>query len=572
MQFLITPEYKDLFDDTPPSFDDLIKSVKIDVVVRVVSYINAQLYLSLSDEPKQRFLLNNWLADQGEAKRKLIDFKYQVFKRNDREKVGLFSPHYILGFLHEYLSRYEGGFTENGAIEIPPEAQLLLFKGYVHYINEANKKINIKDVPKENFQERTWPLMIGQSAINEKLNYFNTMIKSMCFFDFFQFEIDKRAHVDTFLLNTGCENGKNYTFRNIKLMQDGTNARKGRNNDREYMFNSTDEMIPMYDRMSINFANYHVDHKNSQNLTGIRKFPLYKVGSNIYFVLDWNLFARKMYSGLIFDFYERSGIKSDVRGDFINHYKPKVSEMVEKHLFRKLIRSIFSGSRAEVIFDEGEIDGAPDAYVRIGKRLFLFEIKDALFSAKAIESKDYEAMKKVIDEKYNSKNKGIGQILNQLEYLKTSTYESRTFNEMKIKHRNLIVYPIIVYTDPNFGLLGMESYLNDEFRRKAKSIGLDNEYGTLRRLAFVNLDFFIERLIYLRKSQHRLDKLLDAYDKKLKTYEKKFKKSELMADHSLSHSTFQDNSFNGVPFNKTGEGYVRQIFDDLNLMRGMDPE
>jgi hypothetical protein len=572
MQFLLTPKYKDLFDDSPPTIDNVVESVKVDTIIKVVSYINAQLYLNLSNENMQNYLLNTWLTDQGEVTRLKIDYRYRAFKNDDREKIGLFSPHYILGFLHECLSKHEEEFDKNELIDISPEAQLLLFKAYVHYINEYNKKINIKNVPNENFQERTWSLMVGQSTINEKLNYFNTMIKSMCFFDFFEFEVDLKNHVDQFLLNTGCENGKNYAFRNIKLMQDGTNARKGSNNDREHLFNSTEEMIPMYDRMSINFSNYQTEHKNSDNLTGIRKFPLYKVGTNVYYVIDWNLFARKMYSGLIFDFYERSGIKREIKGDFINHYKPLVSKMVEKHLFRKLIQSIFSGSKAEVKFDDEEMDGAPDAYVRIGKRVFLFEIKDALFSAKAIESKEYKEIKGVIDEKYNSRKKGTGQILNQMEYLKNSTYEEKSFDDLKIKHRNLVIYPVIVYTDPNFGVLGMESYLNDEFEQKAKSKGFDEVYGTIRRLAFINLDFFIERLVYLRKPQFRLDKLMDSYEKKLKVYEKRFGKSELMADHFLSHSTFEDVSFKGIPFNKNGTNYIQQIFDDLDLMRGLDPE
>lgn len=572
MQFLITPEYKDLFNDHPPTFKDLFELVSADMIIKVVSYINAQLYLNLNDTAKQRYLLNTWLSDQGEEVRLKIDSRYQAFNSDDREKVGLFAPHYILGFLHEFLSKNNGGLKENNTIENQKKSQLLLLKAYVHYINEANKKINIKDIPRDNFQERTWPIMVGQSTINENLNYFSTMIKSMCLFDFFQFEVDKKEFIDRFLLNTGCENGKNYAYRNIKLVQDGTNARIGRNHDRGFTFNSSPEMIPMYDRMAINFSNYNTDHKNSDNLTGIRKFPLYKLNTNSYSVIDWNLFARKIYSGLIFDFYERSGIKKELKGDFINHYKPLISDMIEKHLFRKLIKSIFNGVRSEISFDDAAVDGSPDAYVRIGKRIFLFEIKDALFSAKAIESKSYAKMKSVIDEKYNSNKKGTGQLLNQLEFLKMSSYEDKALSELKIKHRNLTIYPIIVYTDPNFGLLGIESYLNAEFKRKVKSRGLDKEYGTIRRLAFIDLDFFIERLIYLKKPQYRLDKLLDKYDKKLKAYEKKYQKSELMADHFLSHSTFQDVSFKGIPYNKMGDGYVKQIFDDLNLMRGLSSE
>lgn len=567
MRFLITPEYKHLFDDEPLSIEKLIPKVPIEVIVQISCFVNAQLFLNKADSQQDLMILKVWLADQPQEIRKEILRRYSIYKNREPDGV-MFAQHHVLGFLHEciILNQDLSFLPEN---YMKPEYQLLALKMYVHSLNKRDQKIKIPTDTTENFYRRTWSLAIGQDALNTDTYYFNTLIKSMCFFDYFQFELNHEAEIKTFLENTGCENGKNYAFKNLSLLQQVTNSYKP-DGTRSFLFTPEKELLPLYDLLSLSLEKYKQDHFDSKNFIGLKESPVYKIsGTNMFSVVNWNFFGNKIYSGLIFDFYNRSGIKSDKKNDFVNHYKPKVAEMVERHLFAGLIKGIFEKDHAIIRFDE-KIDNHPDAYVRIGKRIFLFEIKDALFPSNAIDSRDYEEIKRAIDDKYNRSNKGTGQIIRQLQHLKDHTFEEKSYEELNLKPRNLIIYPIILYTDPHFGTIGFESYLNQELKSMILSNNLMDNFGKISRLAFINLDFFLQYFSALRNSENRLDKLMDFYSQQLQKSEKKNLKSRTIENEFNSHYTFENVCYNRVHPKRQDDKYVEDIFRLLNLHRGLD--
>ena len=129
-------------------------------------------------------------------------------------------------------------------------------------------------------------------------------------------------------------------------------------------------------------------------------------------------------------------------------YKNFISEEItEKFLFKKILSKYLNEKHSKLIFDDSNIEGFPDAYYRNGKHIFLFEIKDAYFPVDAINSYSYKEICDAIDLKYNSTSKGTGQIIKQLKRLVTSPFEEKSYDELKLKTRNLIIYPIIIYTD-----------------------------------------------------------------------------------------------------------------------------
>jgi hypothetical protein len=567
MKFLITPEYKYLFDDDPKSIEKLIPTIPIETIVQICCFINSQLYFSKGDSQKDLMVLQIWLSEQPQEIKNEILKRYLVYKNIEPNGI-MFVQHHILGFLHESIILNEDlNFLPEDYMN--PAYQLLALKFYVHSLNKRDQKIKIPSDANENFYKRTWSLAIGQNVLNTDTYYFNTLIKSMCFFDYFQFDLNHEEEVKTFLKNTGCENGKNYAFKNLSLLQTVTNSYKP-DGTRSFLFTPEKELIPLYDLLSLNLSNYKRDHFDSKNFIGLKESPVYKInGTDKYMVVNWNFFGNKIYSGLIFDFYNRSGIKSEKKNDFVSHYKPKVAKMVERHLFANLIRGIFEKDHAIIRFDE-KIDNHPDAYVRIGKRIFLFEIKDALFPANAIDSENFEMIKSVIDEKYNCKNKGTGQIISQLQHLKSQSFEEKSYEELNLKPKNMIVYPIILYTDPHFGTIGFESYLNQELISKIRSNNLMEHFGKISRLAFINLDFFLQYFTSLSTSENRLDKLIDFYSKQLQKREKKFSKSRTLENEFDLHITFENVCKNRVYSNKKETNYIKEIFRLLNLLRGLD--
>ncbi|MES2554924.1 MAG: hypothetical protein V4604_02175 [Bacteroidota bacterium] len=569
MKFVITPEYQDLFDDSPELIEASISKVPLDVIVKICCYVNSQLYLNKSDEQLDLFILNTWLADQTIEARTQILGKYKTYKtKNADYSAVIFSTHHVLGFLHDciILNNNQNDSTKD---DFDPSYQLAALKMYVHGLNKRDANINLEIAESTNFYHRNWPMMIGQDVLNTDANYFNTLIKSMCFFDYFQFELGHDKEVKKFLENTGCENGKNYAFKNLKLLQDVTNLVKP-DGTRNFVFTPEEGLIPLYDTMSLNFKEYKSNHSESKNFSGLKEFPLYKInGTNVFSVVDWNFFGNKIYSGLVFDFYNRSGLKNEKKNDFVNHYKPKVAEMIEKHLLAGLLKGVFEKENVVIQFDS-RIDNHPDAYIRIGKRIFLIEIKDALFPAGAIESRSYDKIKSAIDEKYNSRNKGTGQIIQQLQHLQLSTFEDKTFEKLKIKRRNLIIYPIIIYTDSHFGLHGIGSYLNHEFSTKVDN-ELSNTFGRISRLAFINIDFFIQHFSALKNPKNRLDRLMDYYNQRIQKSEKDFLRHKTIEKDFEVHSDFEHICHNQVYERSQSNDYVQEIFESLNLNRGVEP-
>ena len=567
MRFLITPEFKELFDDAPLSIEKLIPTVPIETIVRISCFVNVQLFLNKADSKQDLMILQVWLTDQPQEIRKEILRRYSIYKSKNPDGV-MFAQHHVLGFLHECIIVNDDlSFLPDDYMK--PEYQLLALKFYTYILNKRDQKVKIQSDEPHNFYKRIWSLAIGQDALNTDTNYFNTLIKSMCFFDYFQFELNHEAEVKKFLENTGCENGKNYAFKNISLLQQVTNSVEP-DGTRTFLFTPEKELTPLYELLSLNLENYKRDHFNSKNFVGLKESPVYKInGANMFSVVNWNFFGNKIYSGLIFDFYNRSGIKSDKKNDFVNHYKPKVAQMVERHLFAGLIKGIFEKDHTTIRFDE-KIDNHPDAYIRIGKRIFLFEIKDALFPSSAIESRDYEEIKRAVDDKYNRNNKGTGQIIRQLQHLKNHTFEGRSYEELNLKARNLIIYPIIIYTDPHFGTIGFESYLNQELKSIIVRENLEDHFGKISRLAFINLDFFIQYFSSLRSPENRLDKLMDFYSQQLQKSERKFSKYRTIENEFNSHFTFENVCHDRVYAKRLDDNYVKDIFRLLNLHRGLD--
>jgi len=202
----------------------------------------------------------------------------------------------------------------------------------------------------------------------------------------------------------------------------------------------------------LDYTKYANEYSNGErNFSGLKESPLFRINDGEYLVFNWNFLSNKLYNGLLFDFYLRSTISQEFP-TFLAFKKYISESVIEKFIFRKLIEQSFRKKQTKVIFDNLVISGMPDAYVRDNKYIFLFEIKDAFFSSSTMSSLSYSKIKETIDQKYNTEKKGTGQIVKQLKHLINSSYEENSFEKMNIKRRNIVVYPIIIYTDSLFNL------------------------------------------------------------------------------------------------------------------------
>ncbi|MFM2037572.1 MAG: hypothetical protein RL432_511 [Bacteroidota bacterium] len=563
MKLIITPTYQDIFDDPVTNFNELIQDVPTELIAKVISLINAQLYLNLTNESSQKNILRILLRRNQHTLIHVENKISEMVKHEGWDNVQLFSTHLSLEFLHVCAVNY----TENNDfIDTTPDQELSIFKAFLIVSESVSSKSTIN--PQNNvdvtFQSIIWPILIAQFQINEPHNYFTSLVKGKCLLD----SIESKENYSPFTLNFikryKVDNTLTYLMNIVHMVQQS--HEKDPDGITKYKINALDDTISsVLDDFSIDLKNYSEKfQKEKLNFNGFKDKPVIKDHEGAYFVIDWNFLAGKIYHGLPFDFYSKSGIDGIIKdsiffgeiGDFF----------VEKYLFRKLIESANKNKHSKLIFDENPSIGLPDAYLRIGRRVFIFEVKDAFFGSKAIDKYDYHEIKKVIDLKFNSNKKGTGQLIKHI-----TSFSTKLPEKINLKTRNLIIYPILIYTDTCFQVPGIMQYLRAEFDEKLQTKKI-KAFGKINPLSFISIDFFIENIVSLKKKENRLDLLIDKVNKELEKREKRFKRNGNRTNHFEKNQSFEQiiskNLNSNQPIRNTTE-YINTLFEELEINKGL---
>ncbi|UII32160.1 hypothetical protein LVD17_28145 [Fulvivirga ulvae] len=574
MKIGIIPTYEDIFGGNAPEFSALISGIPSVVIASVVSVINGELYLNQESIKSQGKILTFILRRQSNEVRQAIYKKImQQYARKGSDGYYVFSTHLAIHLLHLSLHHYH---EDAKFIDTTPEQELNIFKAYLvassRVYGSANLALNTSS-PDDFFRKNTWPLMIGQLLLNHPYNYFLAIVKSKCFFDALEFKAGHAKYVYSFVGRFNDTNSLSYILRfanTLQLAQQGT----GNGQFKPFSIKADAYWISFYEDLCINLKKYSSDYPTVRsNFKGFREKPLIKIDENNYLIISWDFLSRKIYDGLIFDFYKRSGIKEEKKFNTFPSFKQYISqEAIEKYLFRKLVKGCFKKKHIVINFDDDKCDGHPDAYVRNAKKIFLFELKDAFFSAEAIDSENYDRIKAEIDKKYNTdkpKRKGTYQLVEQLHKLKTKPFENESYDELSIKTRNLVIYPIIVYTDPHFGLPGIAKYLQEGFENQLSGTDLKLQFKQIKPLSFIGIDFLISRLNQLQKKELSLDKIIDITIHELnKRNKQRFRKNAEDKTFALN-DPFENLCSSYLERYKADGGFVKVLFSELELGKGL---
>ncbi|MEA4985252.1 hypothetical protein SDC9_42967 [bioreactor metagenome] len=520
MAFVITPSYEDIFSDKRPELSELLSDIPSSDVLRLLSYLDAQLFLN-EDIQTQFKLLKVLLKRQKTDTVINIIHNYEILNENAKTEFSVFSRLYIKTFIHYVLINYQ---------EIPsiadttPTQELNLLKAYLVISSIKNSEThniyNIGNETKESdfFPTHTWPLIISQLDVNTKINPIPNIIRGVCLMNYLQYHSSYSKYVISFLNKKGLTN----TWEYIMLLSSTIQLSWTKNDAgmKNYFFVCDDKFSALFDYFSINPSEYRERYLNKKEEHSLLKSkPLFKY-ENQYYVLDWNFMPNKIYEGLIFDFHSESGIKELSTLNTIPQFKRLIGlEITEKFIFRTILKAVFSDKYCKLIFPKDNSAGEPDAYYRKGNSIFLFEIKDSFFPTSAIKSSTYEDIKNAIDEKYNNDKKGTGQLVKQINRLKEKSYEEKDYQDLKIKVRNFNVYPIIIYTDKYFGMYGVSNYLIKEFDKKIEHIKLQKSFKKINNLTFLSLDYLILHSKLL--SNNGFVKILDNLHKTIDDRKKK---------------------------------------------------
>ena len=224
-------------------------------------------------------------------------------------------------------------------------------------------------------------------------------------------------------------------------------------------------------------------------------------------LLDIDFFVDKLYQGLKFDIFNAAkdlGLK-DFNGNVISKFEDFTTtwgDMSEFFLLHNLILKSFGPLADKILmsedFKKAGITGEPDAYVRIGGNLLLFEYKDVILADRYKLVANLEETKKGLMEKIclhrNDKRKGAGQLLWNIDRILNHNLVDNL--DPGIKKVNQII-PVILTTDVAFTALGVNLFVAQKMSEFIKDYNFTghNVFISIPLLCdidtFISLSYFI---------------------------------------------------------------------------------
>lgn len=292
------------------------------------------------------------------------------------------------------------------------------------------------------------------------------------------------------------------------------------------------------------FIDNHIKLDNEKladfDFTKTRSYPLYKIDEGKYRII-YPLFVIEMiYKGLYFRFKDINDQLPNSQ-KLKNLYGIKNLQFSEQYILNKTLKKIFGNryfQRSGQVLDT-DFDGAPDYYVRNGKRIFLFESKDVLLGKEIKQTTQYnsilEKLSITFDENETGRPKAILQLKSTIKAILTS---SITFDK-NAPSSKAIIYPVLVVHYRMFNTAGINKLIDKWFNEallKLKKEGLDT--SNVRSLVIIDMDTLIYNGHFFETRKLSFEECVFEYHKNyLKLDLKELStKSKIQADEIISES------------------------------------
>lgn len=238
----------------------------------------------------------------------------------------------------------------------------------------------------------------------------------------------------------------------------------------------------------------------------LRQTPVLKASNNHFIILSDKFFVDKIFSSLLFDFAKiLSKYKQRTNISGFPDLKQLVGQrFTERILFCEIMNRCFS-KYADVMLSGETLkskisNGEPDYYIRKGSRVFIFEFKDVLLNTEVKYSRDLSKIQNEVLELFEestfekrttkskkSKPKAIKQLLNVIREKLPVIHKEIDKTTLK----KIYVFPVIIYTDSNFDVDGVNYMLNERFLSLLSLAELDSCY-VVKDLVMINLNNLIQ--------------------------------------------------------------------------------
>lgn len=247
----------------------------------------------------------------------------------------------------------------------------------------------------------------------------------------------------------------------------------------------------------------------------IRSKPLLKISTDEYLFLNINFLVDKLFQGVQFDFFDAikgktfNGITFKTFPDFKSKFS---EEFTEKYLFKNLIESNFCEKCVHISEEDFLTDDInPDYYLRLDRKIFLFEFKDLLFSAKSkysydIEQIQYELRTKLVENE-KGKNKAVKQLISTIEnILDKGIKQIDNYDFKRAKF-----FPLIVITDSVFQEMGFNFIIKEIFKDLLHKSSIKDKHH-IKEPVIIFLDDLIKFQTLFKEKKIKVNSIFTDYN------------------------------------------------------------
>jgi hypothetical protein len=249
------------------------------------------------------------------------------------------------------------------------------------------------------------------------------------------------------------------------------------------------------------------------DFVNMRSTPIYHVDANK-FRLTYPLFVLELIGNGLYFKFKAINDKLPKAKKVKDLYGLKTYEFSEKYILHSVLKEYFGNRYFQRNGDEldAEFDGAPDYYVRNGKRIFLFESKDILINAMVKQSSDFKLINNELAIKLYQNEKGkpkaVLQIINNIHRILSKTLEFDSgFNP-----KNVVIHPVLVLHYRIFNTAGLNKWINFWFQDELEKLKQEG-YNTsnVKPIVLIDIDTLIFNKDVFKNRNLTLEEVLIHY-------------------------------------------------------------
>jgi len=182
---------------------------------------------------------------------------------------------------------------------------------------------------------------------------------------------------------------------------------------------------------------------------------------------------------------------------------------IEKYLMSRIFQSLNKPGFRIVLSDDLK---TPDVTIIHNEAdIFLFEIKSYSMHYKVWKNQDINELKKHIDERYLSDKKGVTQLHKCLANL---AGDPQNLFKLFTPLRKVKIYPIIIYTEPHMGSVGINDYIIQQ--SPVIPDHLLSLFHNVLPVTMIHYDFFLENLEVIQSNKKVLKDAVIRYHRDVK--------------------------------------------------------